>query len=113
MTLKADLSDIDTFFQDGEWEVQSGMIDVGHDAVKYAEREGTYQNHTFTLRTSNKYDVDETSLTLYNDAASPVGYNYASNVEAKGFDVLGGAALFAERQLKKRFEEGEEDDNGD
>ena len=108
----ADLSDIDAFFQDGEWEVQSGMIDVGAEAVEYAERNGTYQDHTFTLRLSNKYDVDEMSLTLYNDAESPKGFQYASTVESKGFDVLGAAALFAERQLKKRFEE-EDDDNDD
>ena len=80
------------------------MIDEGDEAVKYAEEHGNYQDHTLTLRTSNKYDVDKDGLTLYNDAASPKGYNYASNVESKGYDVLSGAALYAEKQLKEEFE---------
>lgn len=100
----ADFSDVDQFFQDGEWEVEKKMIDVGDEAVKYAEEHGDYQDHTFTLRTSNKYDVDKDELTLYNDAESPKGYQYASNVESKGFDVLSSAALYAEKRLKEDFE---------
>lgn len=99
-----DMTDVSQFFEDAEWEVQKEMIDAGDDAVKYAEEHGTYQDHTLTLRTSNKYDVDEDSLTLYNDAASPKGYHYASNVESKGFEVLSGAALYAEKRLKDRLE---------
>lgn len=93
-----DFSDVDQFLQDGEWEVQKGMIDVGDEAVKYAEEHGDYQDHTLTLRTSNDYDVDESGLTLKNEA------EYASFVESKGYDVLSGAALFAERRLKEEFE---------
>lgn len=100
----ADFSDVEDFFDEGEWEVEKKMIDVGDEAVKYAEEYGNYQDHTLTLRTSNKYDVDKDGLTLYNDAASPKGYNYASNVESKGYDVLSGAALYAEKQLKEEFE---------
>ena len=48
--------------------------------------------------------MDKDGLTLYNDAESPKGYNYASNVESKGFDVLSGAALYAEKRLKEEFE---------
>lgn len=104
VTVETNFSDVDDFFQDGEWEVQKEMIDAGAEAVEYAKANGNYQDHTGTLRRSNKYDVDERTLTLYNDAESPGGYNYASNVEAKGFDVLSGAALYAERQLKEKFE---------
>ena len=100
----ADFSDVDQFFQDGEWEVEKKMIDVGDEAVKYAEEHGDYQDHTLTLRTSNDYDVDKDGLTLYNDAESPKGYQYASNVESKGFEVLSGAALYAEKRLKEKFE---------
>jgi hypothetical protein len=104
MDVDFDFSDVDSFFDQGEWEVEKKMIDVGDEAVKYAEEHGNYQDHTLTLRTSNKYDVDKDGLTLYNDAESPKGYQYASNVESKGFDVLSGAALHAEKQLKEEFE---------
>jgi hypothetical protein len=94
----ADFSDVDQFLKDGEWEVEKKMIDVGDEAVKYAEEHGDYKDHTLTLRTSNDYDVDESGLTLKNEA------EYASFVESKGYDVLSGAALFAERRLKEEFE---------
>ena len=42
--------------------------------------------------------VDETGLTLKNET------EYASYVEAKGFEVLSGAALEAEKRLKEKFE---------
>ncbi len=104
MDVDFDFSDVDSFFDEREWEVEKKMIDVGDEAVKYAEEHGNYQDHTFTLRTSNKYDVDKDGLTLYNDAESPKGYQYASNVESKGFDVLSGVALYAEKRLKEEFE---------
>lgn len=98
MGVDFDFSDVDQFLKDGEWEVQKKMIDVGDEAVKYAEENGNYQDHTLTLRTSNDYDVDETGLTLKNEA------EYASFVESKGFDVLSGAALYAKKRLKEEFE---------
>lgn len=104
MDVDFDFSDVDSFFEEGEWEVEKKMIDVGDEAVKYAEEHGDYQDHTLTLRTSNDYDVDKDGLMLYNDAESPKGYQYASNVESKGFDVLSGAALHAEKRLKEELE---------
>ena len=104
MDVISDFSDVEGFFDEGKWEVEKKMIDVGDAAVKYAEEHGDYQDHTLTLRTSNKYDVDKYGLTLYNDATAPNGYQYASNVESKGFDVLSGAALHAEKRLKEEFE---------
>lgn len=97
MGVESDFSDVDKFFQDGKWEVEKKMIDVGDESVKFAEDHGTYQDHTLNLRTSNKFDVDENGLTLENTA------EYASYVEAKGFDVLSGAALHAEKELKNAF----------
>lgn len=94
----ADFSDEVQFFGEGEWEVEKAMIDVGDAAVKDAEESGTYQDHTLTLRTSNQFDVDKDGLTLENTA------DYASYVEAKGFDVLGSSALRAEKKLKEMFE---------
>ena len=98
MDIDFDFSDVDQFLKDGEWEVEKKMIDVGDEAVKYAEEYGNYQDRTLTLRTSNDYDVDKDGLTLKNEA------EYASFVESKGFDVLSGAALYAEKRLKEEFE---------
>ena len=98
MVIDSDFSDVDQFFDNLEWEVQKGMIDVGDATVKDAKESGTYQDHTLNLRTSNTYDVDKDGLTLENTA------DYASYVEAKGFEVLSGSALRAEKKLKEMFE---------
>ena len=98
MDVDFDFSDVDSFFDEGEWEVEKKMIDVGDEAVKYAEEYGNYQDHTLTLRTSNDYDVDKDGLTLKNEA------EYASFVESKGFEVAGSAAIRTEKRLKDRFE---------
>lgn len=98
MDVKYDFSDVDSFFSKGEWEVQKKMIDVGEEAVLYAEENGNYKDRTLTLRTSNEYDVEKDRLILENTA------EYASHVESKGYDVLSGAALFAEKRLKEEFE---------
>ena len=98
MGVEADFSDVQPFFDEGKWEVEKKMIDVGDEAMYIAEKNGNYQDHTLTLRTSNKYDVDENGLTLENTA------EYASYVESKGFDVLGMAALYSEKLLKEEME---------
>lgn len=99
-----DFSDVDSFFDKGESEVKEVEGKVGKEAVEYAVQHGSYQNRTGTLRKSNKYSVSDEGLELKNDAKSPEGYNYASNVESKGYEVLSGAALFAERRLKEEIE---------
>ena len=99
-----DLSDVDGFFEQGESEVKKVEDKVGKEAVEYAVQHGSYQNRTGTLRKSNKYSVSDEGLELKNDAKSPEGYNYASNVESKGYEVLSGAALFAERRLREEIE---------
>lgn len=98
MVVESDFSDVDQFFDDGEWEVEKTMIGVGDDSVKDAKANHTYQNRTGNLEASNGYDVDKDGLTLENTA------DYASYVEAKGFDVLSGPALRAEKKLKEIFE---------
>lgn len=95
MDVEYDFSDVDNFFEELEWGVQKRMIDVGAEAVRYAEDHGTYEDHTLLLRTSNDYDVHPDCLVLRNTAP------YASFVEAKGFDVLAGATLFASKELNK------------
>lgn len=98
MVIDSDFSDVDKFFDDGKWEVEKAMIDVGDDAVKDAKANHTYKNRTGNLEASNDYDVDKDGLTLTNSA------DYASYVEAKGFVVLSGFALRAEKKLKEIFE---------
>lgn len=98
-----DFSDVDSFFEQGENEVKEVEEKVGKEAVEYAVQHGSYQNRTGTLRKSNRYSVSDEGLELKNDAKSPEGYNYASNVESKGYEVLSGAALFAERRLREEI----------
>ena len=93
MAVDFDFSDVDAAFDEFYEEAKEAMIEVGEDAVQYAKDNGDYQDHTGTLRKSNEYEVDETGLTLKNET------EYASYVEAKGFEVLSGAALEAEKRL--------------
>lgn len=98
MVVDFDFSDVDAVFDEFKREVKDAMIEVGEEAVQYAKDNGDYQDITGTLRKSNEYEVDETGLALKNET------EYASFVEAKGFEVLSGAALEAERLLKEKFE---------
>ncbi len=104
MGVEYDFSDVDEFFQKGMREVEQVERRRAQEAVDYAKRTGTYQDKTGTLRNSNKFEVDESGVALYNDAQSPEGYNYASNVESKGYEVLSGAALYLEKKLREDFE---------
>lgn len=96
MAVNFDFSDVDDAFDQFDQELKDTMTEVGEEAVQYAKDNGDYQDQTGTLRRSNEYEVDETGLTLKNEA------EYASYVEAKGYEVLSGAALEAERLLKER-----------
>lgn len=95
MDVKFDFSDVDSFFEQGYAEVKAVEAKVGKEAIDYAVKNGSYQNRTGTLRKSNKYSVDDDGLELRNEA------EYASFVESKGYEVLTGAALYAERRLKE------------
>ncbi len=100
--VKFDFSDVDSFFEQGKNEVGEIVEKVGNEADDYDVKDGTYQNRTGTLRKSYKHKVEkDCSLILYNDAESPKGYHYASNVESKGFRVRSGGALYAEKRLKE------------
>lgn len=103
MSVKFDFSDVDGFFEQGTSEIKEVESKVGEEALEYAIQNGSYQDRTGTLRKSNKYSVKEDGLELRNDAKSPKGYSYASDVESKGYEVLSGAALFAERRLKEEI----------
>lgn len=98
MVIDGDFSDVDKFFEGGELDVESAMANVGEEAVEDAKVNHTYKNRTGNLEASNESESDKDGLTLSNTA------DYASYVEAKGFDVLSGSALRAEMKLKEIFE---------
>lgn len=98
MDIKTEFSGIGSFMEELDDAIRQTMDSVGEEAVEYAKEHGSYQNRTGRLRSSNKYEVESDGLLLVNDAP------YASNVEQKGYDVLSGAALFAEKRLKEEFE---------
>lgn len=98
ITCKFDTREIDRALRDFQKEIRAEMHRVGREAVAKAKEDGDYQNHTGRLRASNKYEVSDSGLRVYNDAP------YAGEVEAKGYEVVSGAALHAEKRLKEIFE---------
>jgi hypothetical protein len=102
--IEADFSDVDKFFTDGLAEVRDAVDRVGDEADEYDREHGDYKDHTGTLRRNNRHEVGtDGSLTLINDARNGKGEGYASYVEAKGYQVRSGGALYAERRLKEIF----------
>lgn len=97
MDIEHDFSDVEAFFKEGYTELNSVIDLVGQEAVNYAKENGSYQNRTGDLRKSNTARVDE-GLVLENTQ------EYASYVEAKGFDVLSGATLYAHKRLEEEIE---------
>ena len=93
-----DFSDVGAFIDEVENVIDDRLSEVGEEAVAYAKEHGSYHDVTGNLRRSNKYSVEEDGLRIYNDA------DYASNVEQRGYEVISGAALFAEKRLKEEFE---------
>ena len=98
MDLTFNFDDVESAFQEYERQVLNAMDKVGREAVEYARERGTYHDVTGNLRRSNEYQVSQEGLTLRNDAS------YAESVEQRGYDVLSGAALYAEKRLKEEFE---------
>lgn len=94
----SDFSDVDSWFDEETAHVLEKEREIGVEAVEYAKDNGNYQDHTGLLRKSNDSEVDKQGLLLKNET------DYASYVESKGFDVLSGTALFAEKKLKEEFE---------
>lgn len=97
MDVTYDFSDIGSFINEAESEIEDKLERVGEEAVAYAKEHGSYQDRTGNLRRSNKYKVNEEGLTLYNDA------DYASEVEQRGYEVLSGAILYAEKRIKEEL----------
>lgn len=98
MDVDFDFTDVESFFEEGEAEILTGMEEEGKVFVEDAKKTGNYTDRTGHLRASNGYEVDKEGLTLKNEA------EYASCVESKGFEVAGSAAIRTEKRLKDRFE---------
>lgn len=95
---KFDFSDVDKSLRKFDRDVHSAVAKVGQEAVDYAVEHGNYQDRTGNLRRSNTFEVDgNKNLEIRNEA------EYASYVESKGFEVVSGAALYAESRLKEIF----------
>lgn len=95
---KYDFTGVRKSFASFDAEVKLAMDSVGREAVDYAVENGDYHDVTGRLRRSNEYSVDGAKLTISNSAP------YAADVEARGNDVVGGAALYSEKRLKEIFE---------
>ena len=95
--ITANIEALDEFISECESEIHQKLTELGEEGVAYAVENGEYHNVTGNLRRSNKYDVDGTKLRLYNSAP------YASEVEARGLDVISGAILYTEERAKEIF----------
>lgn len=98
MDIKTQLDGLDDLFPQCREMVKAEMAVVGEEYVQEAQQEGNYQDRTGHLRASNFYDVEDDGLDLGNTA------DYASNVEAKGYEVSSTFILRAEAKLKEKFE---------
>ena len=79
-------------------DLKNDLEDLGARATQDCKLKGAYTDRTGNLRASNKYEViandEETSLILENTA------EYASFVEAKGFNVMAETTLMIENELQ-------------
>ena len=128
MDIVIDISDIRKAFEQLETEVDDAMRETGENAIQYATSKTRYQNRTYRLRNSPGYAITdgrikemrvadnygreeavEATAELLNELDHSgrslilaVGMPYGSYVEAKGYDVLSGAALNAVKELNKK-----------
>lgn len=130
MHFKGDISGFDEMEQSIDDAVLGVLEEVGEEAISYARRSGTYQDRTRELRNGNGYcivlggnvvkmrvasdgghpnAVTETeNLMIYSEKKSDGlylanGKHYASYVESKGYDVITGAKLFAQRRSNRKM----------
>lgn len=97
MGIKFDFTDIHKAIVATKIKARERMKEAGENAVKRAVETGDYHDVTGHLRASNKYDIDEKGLRIYNDAS------YAYDVEARGKRVITEAALEAYSELERDF----------
>lgn len=95
MVVRFDFRDVDAQLAGARDKVKQVFSSEGASAVEDAKQSGNYTNRTGRLRSSNRYEASSDKIALINDA------EYASNVEAKGYEVLSGAFL----RMIKRIED--------
>ncbi len=76
------LKQFERSFEELRQEVNQTFNRIGQEVVASAVKNGNYKDRTGHLRRSNTYSVENDELTIRNDA------EYATHVEAKGYDVL-------------------------
>ncbi|MCC8037270.1 MAG: HK97 gp10 family phage protein [Bacteroidales bacterium] len=94
-TCKCDFSALYRAVDQAKAMTREAMEEVGEEAVEYARENGDYQDRTGRLRSSTTARVEGDDLVIENDAP------YAAYVEAKGYDVISGAALYARQRLRE------------
>lgn len=130
MEVKGDISGLDELEGSIEDAFFNKLIEIGRDAVRYAQRNGEYRNHTWNLRNAPGFCVvkggriihlevgddgghpeakaNTENLLIYSEHPEDGlyladGMFYASFVESKGFDVLRDAINYAGRQINKKI----------
>lgn len=98
--MRCDFSDVERLLRDAPKMVKEVFDREGSRAIEDAKNSGNYKDRSGKLRSSNKYEASQDAIRLINDA------EYASFVEAKGYEVLSGAYL----RMAKRIEDN--DNNG-
>lgn len=130
MRVKGDASGLDELGKRIEDAYFDKLIEIGRDAVKFAQQNGEYRNHTWNLRNAPGFCIVRNGkivhLEVGDDGGHPEaktntenlliyaehpqdglyladGMFYASFVESKGYDVLRNAILYAGRQVNKKI----------
>lgn len=95
MVVRFDFRDVDSQLAGVRERVKQVFSSEAALAIEDAKQSGNYRNRTGRLRSSNRYEATSDKVVLINDA------EYASNVEAKGYEVLSGSFL----RMVKRIED--------
>lgn len=132
MEIRGDSSGLDELEKEIEDAYFNKLIEIGRDAVRFAQNNGAYKNHTYNLRNAPGFCVvrdgrivhmevgddgqhpeavrNTENYLIYNEKTKGDGLYlvdgmpYASYVETKGYDVLTRAIDFARKQaIKKLF----------
>ena len=130
MIVKGDISGLDELQQQIEDAYFNKLVEIGRDAIRYAQQNGEYKNHTWNLRNAPGFCVvrggkivhvevgddgghpearkNTENLLIYSEHPQDGlyladGMFYASFVESKGYDVLRNAILYAKRMVSKKI----------
>lgn len=130
MRVKGDASGLDELGKRIEDAYFDKLIEIGRDAVKFAQQNGEYRNHTWNLRNAPGFCIVRNGKVVHlevgDDGGHPEakantenlliysehpqdglyladGMFYASFVESKGYDVLRNAINYARKMVNKKI----------